>query len=93
MWEGSQAPDESRKAVAKALGLKDEQVDFHQCYMGGGFGRRSLGDYAAECALIAKEVRRPVKLIWTREEDIAQGMFRPQIVPVPGGGDATRPAR
>src|SRR5262245_36006952 len=44
--------------------------------MGGS--RRSLGDYAAECALIAKEVRRPVKLIWTREEDIAQGMFRPQ---------------
>jgi isoquinoline 1-oxidoreductase beta subunit len=78
VWEGSQAPDESRKAVAKALGLKDEQVDFHQCYMGGGFGRRSLGDYAAECARIAKEVRRPVKLIWTREEDIAQGMFRPQ---------------
>src|SRR6266568_267514 len=78
VWEGSQAPDESRKAVAKALGLAAEQVDFHQCYMGGGFGRRSLGDYAAECALIAKEIRRPVKLIWTREEDIAQGMFRPQ---------------
>jgi isoquinoline 1-oxidoreductase subunit beta len=78
VWEGSQAPDESRKAVAQALGLPPEQVDFHQCYMGGGFGRRSLGDYAAECALIAKEVRRPVKLIWTREEDIAQGMFRPQ---------------
>jgi len=78
VWEGSQAPDESRKAVAKALGFGLEQVDFHQCYMGGGFGRRSLGDYAAECALIAKEVRRPVKLIWTREEDIAQGMFRPQ---------------
>src|SRR5215218_496497 len=78
VWEGSQAPDESRKAVAKALGLPPEHVDFHQCYMGGGFGRRSLGDYAAECAVIAKEVRRPVKLIWTREEDIAQGMFRPQ---------------
>jgi isoquinoline 1-oxidoreductase beta subunit len=78
VWEGSQAPDESRKAVAKALGVKEEQVDFHQCYMGGGFGRRSLGDYAAECASIAKAVNRPVKLIWTREEDIAQGMFRPQ---------------
>jgi isoquinoline 1-oxidoreductase beta subunit len=78
VWEGSQAPDVSRKAVASALGLKDEQVDYHQCYMGGGFGRRSLGDYAAEAALIAKAVRRPVKLIWTREEDIAQGMFRPQ---------------
>jgi isoquinoline 1-oxidoreductase beta subunit len=78
VWEGSQAPDESRKAVAKALGVPEEKVDFHQCYMGGGFGRRSLGDYAAECALIAKAVGRPVKLVWTREEDIAQGMFRPQ---------------
>jgi isoquinoline 1-oxidoreductase beta subunit len=78
VWEGSQAPDESRKAVARALGLKDEQVTVNQCYMGGGFGRRSLGDYAAECALVAKAVGRPVKLIWTREEDIAQGMFRPQ---------------
>ncbi|MFL4967851.1 MAG: molybdopterin cofactor-binding domain-containing protein [Xanthobacteraceae bacterium] len=78
VWEGSQAPDATRDEVAKALGLKPEQVTMHQCYMGGGFGRRSLGDYAAECARIAKEVRRPVKLIWTREEDIAHGMFRPQ---------------
>jgi isoquinoline 1-oxidoreductase beta subunit len=78
VWEGSQAPDESRKAVAQALGFKEEQVTFHQCFMGGGFGRRSLGDYAAECAMIAREVKRPVKLVWTREEDIAQGMFRPQ---------------
>jgi isoquinoline 1-oxidoreductase subunit beta len=78
VWEGSQAPDESRKAVALALGMKEEQVTFHQCYMGGGFGRRALGDYAAECAQAAKAVRRPVKLIWTREEDVTQGMFRPQ---------------
>jgi isoquinoline 1-oxidoreductase beta subunit len=78
VWEGSQAPDESRKAVAKALGLTNEQVAFNQCYLGGGFGRRSIGDYAAECARIAKAVGKPVKLIWTREEDIAQGMFRPQ---------------
>ena len=78
VWEGSQSPDDSVKAVAKALGLKAEQVAFNQCYMGGGFGRRTLGDYAAECALIAKAVGKPVKLIWTREEDIAQGMFRPQ---------------
>jgi isoquinoline 1-oxidoreductase beta subunit len=78
VWEGSQAPDESRKAVAEALGMKLEQVDYHQCYMGGAFGRRSLGDYAAEAALVATAVKKPVKLIWTREEDIAQGMFRPQ---------------
>jgi isoquinoline 1-oxidoreductase subunit beta len=78
VWEGSQAPDATRDEVAKALGLQPDQVTMHQCYMGGGFGRRSLGDYAAECARIAKEVRRPVKLVWTREEDIAHGMFRPQ---------------
>ncbi len=78
VWEGSQAPDATRNEVAKALGLKPADVTMHQCYMGGGFGRRSLGDYAAECARIAKEVGRPVKLVWTREEDIAHGMFRPQ---------------
>lgn len=78
VWEGSQAPDASRMAVAKALGFGPEQVTFHQCYMGGGFGRRTLGDYAAEAAHIAREVKRPVKLVWTREEDIAHGMFRPQ---------------
>ncbi len=46
--------------------------------MGGGFGRRNGGYEAVEAALIAREVKRPVKLIWTREEDIAQGRFRPQ---------------
>jgi isoquinoline 1-oxidoreductase subunit beta len=77
VWEGTQAPDNTRDEVAKALGLAPPAVTVHQCYMGGGFGRRSLGDYAAECALIAKQVNKPVKLVWTREEDIAFGMFRP----------------
>jgi isoquinoline 1-oxidoreductase beta subunit len=78
VWEGSQDPGSSRAAVAKALGFTPEQVTFHQCYMGGGFGRRTLGDYAAEAARIAREAKRPVKLVWTREEDIAHAMFRPQ---------------
>ena len=78
VWEGSQAPDASRMAVAKALGFNPEQVTLHQCYMGGGFGRRTLGDYSTEAARIAREVKRPVKLVWTREEDIAHAMFRPQ---------------
>ena len=78
VWEGSQSPDTIQSDVAKALGLKPEQVTVNQCYMGGGFGRRSVGDTSVECARIAKDVRRPVKLIWTREEDLAQGMFRPQ---------------
>jgi isoquinoline 1-oxidoreductase beta subunit len=78
VWEGTQDPGSSRDAIAKALGFKPEQVTLHQCYMGGGFGRRSLGDYAAEAALVAREARRPVKLVWTREEDMQHGMFRPQ---------------
>ena len=78
VWEGTQAPDMSRTAVAKALGFKEEQVTHHQCYLGGGFGRRNGGYEAAEAALIAREVKRPVKMIWTREEDLAQGRFRPQ---------------
>jgi isoquinoline 1-oxidoreductase beta subunit len=78
VWEGTQDPVSSVAAVSKALGFDRKQVTLHQCYMGGGFGRRSLGDYAAECALIARETKRPVKLVWTREEDLAHGMFRPQ---------------
>jgi len=78
IWEGTQAPDIARTAVAKALGFKEEQVTHHQCYIGGGFGRRNGGDEAVEAAHIARAVRRPVKLIWTRTEDLAQGRFRPQ---------------
>jgi len=78
IWEGTQAVDACRMGMAKALGFKPEQVTIHQCYMGGGFGRRFNGDYGVEAARIAREVGKPVKLVWTREEDIAHGMFRPQ---------------
>lgn len=78
IWEGSQAPGRARQAIAEALGFREDQVVHHQMYLGGGFGRRSLADYAIEAALIARAVRKPVKMIWTREEDIAYGMFRPQ---------------
>jgi isoquinoline 1-oxidoreductase beta subunit len=78
VWDGSQAIDRSRITVAGMVGLSPDQVEVHQCYLGGGFGRRSLADYAGEAAQLAKAVKRPVKLVWTREEDIAHGMFRPQ---------------
>jgi isoquinoline 1-oxidoreductase subunit beta len=78
VWDGSQSPDRCRQLVAEALGISQSQVTINQCYMGGGFGRRSEGDYAVEAALVAREVKKPVKLIWTREEDIGYGMFRPQ---------------
>ena len=78
IWEGTQAPSRSRQNIAKAMGLKTHQVIHHQHYMGGGFGRRSNTDYTIEAAMIARQVKRPVKMIWTREEDLAYGMFRPQ---------------
>lgn len=78
VWEGTQDPGSSREAIAKALGFKLDQVTLHQCFMGGGFGRRTLGDYASEAAVLSRAVKRPVKLVWTRDEDIAHGMFRPQ---------------
>lgn len=78
VWEGTQAPGVSRARIAKALGFSPAQVIHHQQYMGGGFGRRTITDYTVEAALIARKVKKPVKMIWTREEDIAYGMFRPQ---------------
>lgn len=78
VWDGTQAPDRCREQVAEALGLAVDRVTVHQCYMGGAFGRRSNADYAVEAALIARQAERPVKLIWTREEDLGHGMFRPQ---------------
>jgi len=78
IWEGTQAPGSSRRAIAKALGFDVSQVVHHQQYLGGGFGRRSITDYTIEAALVARATRLPVKLIWTREEDLAFAMFRPQ---------------
>jgi isoquinoline 1-oxidoreductase beta subunit len=78
VWEGTQAPGRAVQKVAKALDFKKNQVVHHQMYMGGGFGRRSNPDYTIEAALISREIKKPVKMIWTREEDINYGMFRPQ---------------
>jgi isoquinoline 1-oxidoreductase beta subunit len=78
VWEGTQGPGGSRQEIANALGFEMSQVIHHQQYMGGGFGRRTITDYTIEAALVAREIKRPVKMIWTREEDLAFGMFRPQ---------------
>ncbi|MCB0853214.1 MAG: xanthine dehydrogenase family protein molybdopterin-binding subunit, partial [Bacteroidetes bacterium] len=77
-WVGSQGQAGAKSAVAQVLGLKDDQVTFHSCYLGGGFGRRSMDDYVEEATHLANAVKgRPVKLIWTREDDLQYGAFRP----------------
>ncbi|MGK6325208.1 molybdopterin cofactor-binding domain-containing protein [Sphingomonas sp. DT-51] len=77
-WTGSQHPQNARDAVAKLLGLLAERVTYHPVIAGGGFGRRQETDVAQQAALIASKFPGvPVKLIWTREEDVAHDFYRP----------------
>lgn len=77
VWVGTQGLDGSRKAVADVRGIAFEQVKFHPCYLGGGFGRRSMSGYVEEATHLSAAVSQPVKLIWTREDDVQYGAFRP----------------
>jgi len=79
-WAGSQFQTVDQMAVAEVFGLKPEQVTFHTEMAGGGFGRRAVPDshIQREAAVIAKRLRgMPVKLIWTREDDVPGGYYRP----------------
>jgi isoquinoline 1-oxidoreductase beta subunit len=79
-WVGSQFQTNDQAAIAEVLGLKPEQVTFHTEMAGGGFGRRAVADchVQREAAAIAKRLRgTPVKLIWTREDDVQGGYYRP----------------
>lgn len=79
-WAGSQFQTFDQIAIAEVLGLKPEQVTFHTEMAGGGFGRRAVADshIQREAAIIAKRLRgTPVKLVWTREDDVQGGYYRP----------------
>ena len=79
VWMGTQWPEGDQRAVSMVLGLKPEQVRFNTMLTGGGFGRRSsLGfDISRAAAQVAKAIRQPVKVIWTRDQDIRGGYYRP----------------
>jgi isoquinoline 1-oxidoreductase subunit beta len=76
MWAPVQTVDRARPAVAQLLGLSVDKVTVHLPRIGGGFGRRLLFDYMTEAALIAKRVSGPVKVVWTREDDLQYDYFR-----------------
>ncbi len=83
VWASSQFQTMDQMAVAEVLGLKAEQVTFHTEMAGGGFGRRAVADshVQREAAMIAKRLPgTPVKLIWTREDDVQGGYYRPMFV-------------
>lgn len=77
IWTGNQSPDVFRSAVADALQRSAESVFVHTPMLGGGFGRRIYPDYAIEAALIAQKIGKPVKLMWSREDDIRHDLYRP----------------
>jgi isoquinoline 1-oxidoreductase beta subunit len=70
IWAPTQNPQAVQEAVSAALGIKKEDVICHVTLLGGGFGRKSKPDYAAEAAVLARKLGKPVKVIWTREDDI-----------------------
>ena len=77
LWAPTQVPQDCRDSVATAVGLDPDQVKVNVTLMGGGFGRRLEHDYAVEAALVSKAISAPVKVVWTREDDMRSSTYRP----------------
>jgi isoquinoline 1-oxidoreductase subunit beta len=77
LWVPTQVQSELRRDVARALSLPEPAVTVHTTFLGGGFGRRLKTDYGVEAALVARAAGVPVKLLWSREEDMRHDYYRP----------------
>ena len=82
IWTGTQAPGFEQAAAAKILGLKPGNIKVHTPFLGGGFGRRGNPDtdFVSEAAHIAKASGKPIKMIWTREDDMQAAYYRPSFL-------------
>ena len=77
IWGPVQAPDWTQSDLSQRLNIPIENITVNMTFLGGGFGRKAFMDYPHEAALISKEINAPVQVIWTREDDMTQGPFRP----------------
>jgi isoquinoline 1-oxidoreductase subunit beta len=80
LWAPTQIPGAAAEAIAKALNIPREKIRVHITFLGGGFGRRLIQDYAVEAALISRDVGAPVQVVWTRQDDIQHDYYRPAAV-------------
>jgi isoquinoline 1-oxidoreductase subunit beta len=80
IWAPTQAPAVVRFRVSEAVGLDQRDVIVHTTLLGGGFGRRLFADYAVEAAVLAQRLGKPVKVIWSREDDQQNDFYRPLVV-------------
>jgi isoquinoline 1-oxidoreductase beta subunit len=82
IWTGTQMQTADRAMAAQTAGLKPEQVEIHTTYLGGGFGRRANphSDFVTEAVQVAKAIGKPLKVVWTREDDMRGGYYRPMWV-------------
>ncbi|WP_462250720.1 xanthine dehydrogenase family protein molybdopterin-binding subunit [Ferruginibacter sp.] len=79
IWGPIQAPEWVQDYISKEMGLAREKVIVNMTFLGGGFGRKAFMDYPHEAALISKEIGAPVQVVWSREDDMTQGPYRPGI--------------
>lgn len=77
IWAPTQNPEPGRQATARALGVPESDITIHMTRCGGGFGRRLGNEYMVEAAFIAREAGVPIKLVWSREDDMTRGLLRP----------------
>jgi isoquinoline 1-oxidoreductase beta subunit len=79
IWAGTQAPTHLVRSVAEALAVPGDSIVLHRTFLGGGFGRRAAQDHdwVVDSALLSQRLRRPVKVIWSREADVRYGRFKP----------------
>ena len=80
VWAPTQGQELAQLMVAQTLGLPKEKVRVHRTMLGGGFGRRLIADFVLQVVVVAKAIGKPVKLIWSREEDMQHDLYRPGVL-------------
>ncbi|MEL7044084.1 MAG: molybdopterin cofactor-binding domain-containing protein, partial [Pseudomonadota bacterium] len=90
VWAATQAPQLARRVVARTLGFDDDQVQFHSLQSGGSFGRRIVASQVREATEISRQTGTPIKVQWSREDDVRSGWFRPaSLMRIEAGSDET----